>query len=285
MGFVQVSKLLISLLLGLLASTSFAFSEFSGMMARGGSSGVLIRIGSTPGQIYVLTAGHATEFSSFQLVGNAISKNVPNITMGSFPLFRLETVPVVDDFGETHDLEVSEVTYATLNGVDIGLFRVVLDNLQAVALSMKVYSLAAAAPSNGTDVNIISGKWRKLQSCKIDYLFSTLKESIFTWKNGYALSNECQVKGGWSGSPVINKYNDTIVAVVTTVNEGGSPCSFGNPCEVGADGSVLSHFGKGYAQQTQILTSCFDDSGELKLERSDCKLTKPNFLPAPNWAK
>ena len=169
-----------------------------------------------------------------------------------------------------------KIIYATMTDTDLSLFllKETFQNIES-KFNIKPLTLARTAPVVGTNIEVISGYWKRGFSCAIESTVPTLKEADWTWSDSIRYSRPgCEVIGGTSGSPVIEAGTRTVIAVNNTVNESGKQCAMNNPCEVAADGTRFAQKGYGYAQQTFWLYSCRNADGAIDLNTAGCRLPR-----------
>lgn len=141
-------------------------------------------------------------------------------------------------------------------------------------------TLSAAHPVQGHAIDVVSGYWKRVYSCSVDGFAYRLKESQWTWKDAVRYTPECQVIGGTSGSPVIDRTTGQVTAVNNTINENGESCTLDNPCEVDEQGAVTIRQGTGYAEETYTIPACFTTGNKLNLSAPGCTLAKPVAVAA-----
>ena len=128
----------------------------------------------------------------------------------------------------------------------------------------------------GTLTRVISGYWRERQDCTVIAHVKTLLEGEWTFADAFAFDDKCLVRGGYSGTPVVDPASNLVVAVVNTVNERGTACSINNPCEVNDAGKRVVYPGRGYAQRVTDIPACVSARGEIDFSLSGCRLAKPS---------
>ena len=90
-------------------------------------------------------------------------------------------------------------------------------------------------PTQGTAITVVSGYWKETYSCTIDGFVPELREDGWTMKDSLRYTNECETKGGTSGSPVIDDASGKVVGVNNTRNEDGEECTLNNPLRGGRE--------------------------------------------------
>lgn len=173
-------------------------------------------------------------------------------------------------------VSADKILYATMTKTDASLFllKETFQNIEE-KFGFKALTLSRQAPSVGTDIEIISGYWKRGYACKIETYVHTLKESNWTFVDSIRYSRPgCNTIGGTSGSPVIEAGTRNVIAVNNTGNESGKMCEMNNPCEVSEDGTKIAQKGYSYGQQTYWFYTCRNDSGALDLNVPGCMLPK-----------
>ncbi|MEY9950239.1 serine protease [Kitasatospora sp. GAS1066B] len=241
--------------------------DFSGTVALDDCSGSLVRMpNSQPGDpALVLTNGHCLE-TGMPNPGQVI---VNQPSSRSFTL--------LDASGNgIGTLTASQVVYSTMTNTDVTLYQLpnsYSDIQQQYGISP--LTISPDHPVAGTSIEVVSGYWQATYSCSIDGFVYQLDEGSWTWKDSVRYTPQCQTIGGTSGSPVIDTSTGLLVAVNNTGNENGEQCTVNNPCEVDQNGNVTVHQGTNYAEETYLLTSCFDPGNQLDLSLPNCTLPQP----------
>jgi len=257
-------------------SSAYALSEsidvLSGAVDPGNCSGAVVRLGEGSGKIYVLTNGHCWP----RLLAETLRKHDGKIVHSRVD-FRNKGNAFVTAYarqGQTVSVEVTKMVYATMDKTDIALYEVKSSGQELADLGVHVFNVRAAGPKLGESVEVISAYWKQSQSCRVDRQVDSLKEDVFHWTRGFVL-NDCEVVGGWSGSPVVSRETGEVVAIINTTNEQGEFCSLNNPCEVSPSGKESVVRNVAYAQRTQEIVGCVKPSGEFDLSLATCALPKP----------
>jgi hypothetical protein len=94
---------------------------------------------------------------------------------------------------------------------------------------------------------------------------------VWTWNKSIRYQDGgCQVIGGTSGSPILDKKRVQI-GINNTINEDGERCTLNNPCEENRKGKISVHLHRGYGQQTWWFYTCLSGT-TLDLDKKGCKL-------------
>lgn len=240
--------------------------DFEGIVALSNCSGSLVRfensLDSDPA--LVLSNGHCV---------NLINPGVVITNQAASRTFSVLS-PTATKLG---NVTATKLLYATMTKTDVSLYQL-KETYQDILnkYDTKALTLASKQPAVGTEIEVISGYWKRGYSCAVDGIAGTLKEGQWTFADSVRYSRPgCEVIGGTSGSPVVGAGTRTVVAVNNTINESGQKCTQNNPCEVDKDGKITYQKGQGYAQETYWFYSCRNASGKLDLTTPGCLLPKP----------
>ena len=266
-------KLLIALIIA--SSTAFADSitpatpeELHNLASTSGCSAGYADIGrSAQDKAVVVTNGHCTDGN---LVARMAMVNVP--TKKVFSIYNVT--------GSKVNVTATRLLYATLMDTDIALYELKETNAELQAKGLTAFPFYSGEAPVGSSVRVTSGYWKETQVCKIERRVHRLLEgfgsdisdpSVAT--NSFALSKDCNIRGGYSGTPVIDIATNTIIAMAFTGAEGNSACAERNPCEIDANGVQTYRKGVSYASRVDQLADCILD-GEFKLSLPACSLYK-----------
>ncbi len=239
---------------------------FAGTVALSNCSGSLVRVADATDSdpALVLTNGHCIE-TGFPAAGEVI---VDQPSTRSFTVLDASG-------GSLGTVHASKVSYATMTDTDVTLYQLTSTYGQIQQqYGISALPLASSHPTQGADIRVVSGYWKKVYSCNVDGFVYQVKEGDWTWKDSVRYTQPCQVIGGTSGSPVIDTASGNVVAVNNTINESGEQCTLDNPCEVDENGNITVHEGIGYAQETYILANCISGS-TVNLDDPSCQLPRP----------
>jgi hypothetical protein len=261
----MVATLLLSHLL--LSPIASAY-DFNGIVRVGGCSGSLIRFShSKPGDpALILTNGHCLE-GGRPLPGEA---KLHQPSRRSIEILA----PDSTSLGNVHAVEL---TYATMTGTDLALYKLGQSFAQIEArYGVLPLEISAAGPALNQDLEIISGRWKIAYACKAAAFALRLIEGPYEMSESIRYSAPgCETIGGTSGAPVLAAGSREVIAINSTGNEDGERCTVGNPCEIDAQGNVTYQQGLNYAQQTRGLAACVDANRELNLALAGCRLARP----------
>ncbi len=241
--------------------------DFEGIVKLSGCSGSLVTFKGAPktNKAIVMTNGHCLPVTGArQVIVNKPTK--PAAYVGLF-----------DGNKKLNKLPLSRVIYATTFETDVTLYEASMTyaeiekqfNTEAFVLNDELVRL-------GTDIEVVSGYWEISTICKAEAIAPVLREADWIWKNSIRYSSECMTKGGYSGSPVIEKNTRTVVGLHNTGNNGKLDCSDMNPCEQDESGVLIfRELNRRYAQQVYQFYNCLNDKYEIDINVVGCSVAKP----------
>jgi V8-like Glu-specific endopeptidase len=255
----------------LIARSSFLKSnaaiDFEGIVKLSGCSGSLVAFKGAPktNKAIVMTNGHCLPVTGpNQVIINKPTK--PNAYVGLF-----------DANKKLNKLPLSRVIYATMDDTDVTFYEATMTyaeiekqfNTEAFVLNDELVRL-------GTEIEVVSGYWEISTICEAEAIAPILREDVYVWKNAIRYSSKCMTKGGYSGSPVVEKNTRTVVGLHNTGNNGKLDCSDMNPCEQNESGVLIfREVNRRYAQQVYQFYSCLDDNYEIDVKVAGCLAPKP----------
>jgi V8-like Glu-specific endopeptidase len=242
--------------------------DFEGIVALSNCSGSIVRFDDSADtdSAMVLTNGHCVEF---------LDPGEVRVREPASRGFRV-LGPNAEALGT---ITAKQLLYATMTKTDMAIYVLQKTYAQILAeFNVRPLTLSRSYVVPQSEIEVISGYWKRGFSCKADGFVFKLKESAWEWSDSIRYSRPgCEVFGGTSGSPVVAKNDRTVVGVNNTINENGQSCTMNNPCEVNEAGEVSFTEGVGYAQQTSWVYSCLDKERQLNLNREGCLLPRPAF--------
>lgn len=241
--------------------------DLKGMANLGNCSGGVLDIGRPMNaKSLLITNGHC--------VSGTLGANQAIINQPSQRFFRLFTYD-----GSTVLVQAQKLVYATLTDTDLGLYELNVTYEELQSMNVKSYPLSMRSASPGIPLRITSGYWKRTQECAVERIVYKLLEgfggdvsnpSVAT--NVLALTNECQIYGGFSGTPAIDLKTQTIIGLAFTVAEGGQKnCEERSPCEEDKNGKRVYLHGVSYVTRVDQIASCFL-KGEFDLNQPNCTL-------------
>ena len=239
--------------------------DFEGIVKLSNCSGSLIRFAGQPdtSNALVLTNGHCVGRSMIK-PGKSIKDKRVRVRM-----------KIANKAKKFFRVKATKLLYGTMTGTDAAIYQLNKTYQEIAKNNIEPFEFSAYHPTVGTDIEIISGFWEIGYSCAIDDFVFNLKESkwIFLDSIRYT-STGCHVKGGTSGSPIIEKGTRVVIGVNNTANESGKKCDMNNPCEIDEDGEVRVTKGASYGQQTYNFYACLTPDFRIDPSIEGCTLTK-----------
>jgi Trypsin-like peptidase domain len=243
-------------------------TDFTGIVALSNCSASVVRYArSRPSdKALVLTNGHCYE-RGFLDPGQVI---VNRRSTRSMTLLN-------PDASAAGTVRAARVLYATMTKTDITLYQLEKTYAQLAArFGTTPLTLATSGPSDGTPIAVVSGYWKRIYTCSVEETVAEIREYTWTWQQSIQYHQPgCEVIGGTSGSPVVDKNTGQVVGANNTAYSGGAPCSLNNPCEVAPDGTTHVEDGAAYGQQTWWLYTCLTATRSIDLNRPGCRLPRP----------
>lgn len=172
-------------------------------------------------------------------------------------------------------IRATRILYATMTNTDAALIEIQETYEELESRGVRALELSDIRPNLDTEIEVVSGYWERGYSCSLEEFIPTLKEASWTFKDSIRYSRPgCEVIGGTSGSPIIEKGKRVVIGVNNSGNESGKRCTMNNPCEVDLNGNVTVIKGASYGQQTYWFYSCLNEQFEIDLTLSSCQLPK-----------
>ncbi|MGF6088707.1 trypsin-like serine peptidase [Pseudomonas sp. 18173] len=227
---------------------------------------------------YVLTAGHCSHLNPDTVLENEVAKGHV-----SFNYFQ-------DTAEKQKSFPITTINWSTIRGQDVSIIQLDQTLGQLIDQGIVPLKLATRSLSQGSDILIVGspvGSHVQRMACPQEHSAGVI-ESMWAWQD--QISNRClDVVSGISGSPVLDRYTNEVVAVVgtTTRGSGHSRCSSGAPCEV-INGAISKATDTNYATQTIGIQECFT-AGKFNRKNGVCSLgpafTFDSSLPEQNHIK
>lgn len=240
--------------------------NFEGIVKLSNCSGSLVRFeNSKPSDLgLVMTNGHCLDLGGFLKPGEVVT-NVPMTR--SFGLYNAKAEVV-------GRLQSTKIEYGTMTNTDVSFYR--LDQTyQQIKDSYNVNPLVLSSEkaSVGSEIEVISGYWKRGYSCGIEYFVNQLNEDSWTFRDSIRYTRPgCETIGGTSGSPIISPITRKVIGINNTGNEDGKLCTMNNPCEVDANGNKKAYHGVSYGQQIYWVYSCLTEDNQFDLHKQGCML-------------
>jgi hypothetical protein len=166
--------------------------------------------------------------------------------------------------------------YASMYRTDISVLQLRETYADLAAAGVTPLSLASRGPSRGDEVRIPSGYWREQRACTTTGTAYRLHEREWDWWRSIRLPalDGCDIRGGYSGSPIVSRETGLVVGVANTGYVGGRRC-VDSACEEDERGRVVMRKNMNYGQQTWWLLTCLDAGRTFDLDTPGCRLAKP----------
>ncbi len=240
--------------------------ELYNLAATDGCSAGYVDIGRPKeAKAVILTNGHCV---GSKLVARMAWVNVA--TSKGFTLFHRS--------GNRLNVTATKLLYATLMDTDIAFFELKETNEELLAKGFVPFPFFQGPAPLGRQVRVTSGYWKETQECVLQRRVFKLLEgfgsdisdpSVAT--GALALSADCKIRGGYSGTPVIDSATNSVIAIAFTGAEGTSACAERSPCEQDPQGRTTYHRGVSYAARVDQLQDCIY-GGNFNLTLPGCTL-------------
>ncbi len=182
------------------------------------------------------------------------------------------TIYIYNKQREKIAFKTEKILYAEQTDTDVALLELGI-TFQDLIDKHDIYPFNLTRESASVDdkIDIVSGYWNKIYSCKIEANnIYKLKESEWIWSESYRY--DCNTIGGTSGSPIILKDSREVIGINNTSNEKGQKCTLNNPCEIDQSGKITVRKGKGYGQQTKYMYTCLDQDANFSIKVQGCQM-------------
>lgn len=213
---------------------------------------------------YVLTAGHCIELTN----GNIVTDRPVTGTL-TFNYFTDSTA------FKTYPLKTT--TWRSIQGVDMAIVELDVSLQELIDNGVQPLTLARETPADGTDVLIVGAPkgfdqtTLRMSACDLQPA-REIVEGAWVWRNTFM--TRCQdIRGGGSGSPLLDRSSNEIVGVIGTGNfdEGLVPCREHAPCTPAGE-AYQAIPGNVYGNPTAFLNGCFLEGRIAKNPPSSCQL-------------
>ncbi|MCD5996731.1 trypsin-like peptidase domain-containing protein [Pseudomonas sp. CDFA 602] len=187
---------------------------------------------------------------------------------------------------------LKRINWSSLRGIDLALLELDAPLSRLREDGITPMKLAEGSPQTGGDVLSVSaplasnGNTLRLSACTLDSIANII-EHPYAWNAN--LSNRCEdVLPGSSGSPLIDRRDNTVIGIMGTTTRGAtqqSRCFADSPCEIN-NGEALWRPDTNYASPVDALQTCFAE-GVFTPSRAACTLqsTAQVTLPNPYYRK
>lgn len=234
---------------------------------RGCSAGYVDIGRSLNDRAVILTNGHCTDGS---LVANQAWFSLP--VSKTFSIFLQS--------GKKLDVIAIRLLYATLMDTDIAFYELRETNAELQSKGLVPFAFYKGEAPVGSQIRVTSGYWKETQECTLErkvhkllegFGSDTSKPSIAT--DAFAMSKDCNIRGGYSGTPVIDTATNTVIAIAFTGSDGNSACAEASPCEEDEQGRRVYRKGVSYAARVNQVEGCIEN-GNFNLALPTCTLYK-----------
>jgi len=213
---------------------------------------------------YVLTAGHCIELTN----GNIVTDKPVNGSL-TFNYFTDSTA------FKTYPLKTT--TWRSMQGVDMAIVELDVSLQKLIENGVQPLKLARETPADGTNVLIVGApkgfdqNTLRMSACALRPA-QDIVEGAWVWRNTFM--TRCQdIRGGGSGSPLLDRSSNEIVGVIGTGNfdESLVPCRKHAPCTLVGE-AYQAIPGNVYGNPTAFLNGCFEQGRIAKNPPSSCQL-------------
>lgn len=230
---------------------------------------------------YLLSAGHCVQELD-ALADNRIVVNESVELSASFNMF-------FDTLNDKILVNIDQIAYSTMKGVDISLLRTDKTIAELQTLSLRPFTLSRRVPLSGEGVitaGLPNGYAVSIEPCvatnRVD-----LVEGMWHF-NGFQ-EITCRLIGGMSGGPTFltdkaGRPTQIVAASSTAADDRlwlGTPCHTNNPCVAKPDGFVQVN-NLSYVVPTVGIQDCFNNEGVFELTHAGCPLPVPTDVIIEN---
>ena len=213
---------------------------------------------------YVLTAGHCLGLTN----GNIVTDS---------PISGTVTFNYFTDSSGFKSYPLKTTTWRSIQGVDLAIVELDVSLEKLIEDGVQPLRLARETPAEGTDALIV-GAPKNFEQSTLRMSACTLQssqeiiEGPWVWRNTFM--TRCQdVRGGGSGSPLLDRSSNEIIGVIGTGNFDASiiPCRDNAPCTP-VKGVYQAVPGNVYGNPTAFLNGCFAQGRIAQKPPSSCQL-------------
>ncbi|MBB1255347.1 trypsin-like peptidase domain-containing protein [Streptomyces sp. OF3] len=246
-----------------------AATDLAGAVALSNCSGALVRTPDARPEdpALVLTNGHCLEGGGIPEPGEVVLDR---------PSSRSVTLLAADG-REAATLRAARIVYATMTDTDLAVYRLTTGYREIEDRhGVRPLEIATARGTPGARIDVVSGYWKRVYSCRLDGFVHELHEDGWVMRDSLRYTAGCDTTPGTSGAPVVDRATGRVIGVNSTANRGdGTPCALHSPCEVAKNGDTTTRRGVAYGQQVHALTTCVTADSRVDLTLPGCALPKP----------
>ena len=168
------------------------------------------------------------------------------------------------------------LVYAAMYRTDLGVYRLRETYAELATAGVTPFVLAARGPARGDRIRIPSGYHVEQRNCVTPGTAYRLHERAWDWWRSIRLPalDGCAIRGGYSGSPIVDRASGEVVGLANTGYIGGRPC-IDSACEENKRGVVRMRHDMNYGQQAWWIHTCLDVDRSFDLATPGCRLAKP----------
>jgi hypothetical protein len=224
--------------------------DFQGAVALSNCSGSLVRLETSTDadKAWVLTNGHC--LGGFTMIE-------PGVVKTNVKTVRKVTV-FNEDLSNKASFYTTKLLYGTMTKTDIAIYQ--LDETYGEIMqdhNLEAYTLSSTEPTVGTEMEIVSGYWKKATPARSRQSSISSRKTSGRWSNPSATAAlVAKLSAELRAHRLSNRERAKVIAINNTGNEDGEECTMNNPCEIDAAGKKTFVKGYAYGQQTAWIYSC-----------------------------
>ncbi len=266
-GLLLVALLGHALLVAAPAAAAVDNGRFAGTARLPGCSGSVVRWASALDEdpAVVLTNGHCVRLPFLGARDVLVDER------------QFKRIELLDGRGEVAmTVRGTRLRYASMYRTDLAIYELRETYADLAAGGVTPLVLATSGPSRGDRIRIPSGYWVEQRTCATTGTAYRLHEREWDWWRSIRLParDGCRIRGGFSGSPIIDRVTGEVVGVANTGYVGGRRC-IDSACEENRRGKVRMVRHMNYGQQTWWLHTCIGADRRFDLATPGCKLAEP----------
>ena len=241
--------------------------RFAGTARLPGCSGAVVRLATSlpDDKAMVLTNGHCVRFPFLGARETLVDRSA---------FTRIELLAGSGSVALT--VRGVRIVYASMFRTDLGIYQLRESYADLAAAGVPALVLADRGPARGDRIRIPSGYHVEQRACITTGTVHRLHERAWDWWRSIRLPalDGCAIRGGYSGSPIIDRSTGEVVGVANTGYVGGRAC-VDSACEENRRGVVRMKRHMNYGQQTRWIATCMTPDRTFDLDTPGCRLAKP----------